>query len=68
MDESIADIISSLHGIETAWTVADREWDDSAARYFEQQFVQPLFMEMPSLVKSMEDVAIVFQRAQRELD
>lgn len=43
-------------------------WNDAAQRYFEDEFMQPILMETPSLIEQMQELSLVFDRARHEVE
>lgn len=49
-----------------AWRVARRDWDDDMARWFEEEFLEPISPKVRGAVAAMDKLASISARAERD--
>jgi hypothetical protein len=67
LSSSTAKLKWSVDSLRNAWLDVQAEWDDPAARRFEDAFLDPLAPACKMAMEAMNRLAMVFAEAERAL-
>jgi hypothetical protein len=68
MVEGEIELRNAFTSLEGVWVNLADQWNDDAQRYFEGEFMQPIFMDTPILINQMQQLSLVFDRARQEVE
>ncbi|MEX2185764.1 MAG: hypothetical protein WD875_03175 [Pirellulales bacterium] len=67
LSTSTAKLKMAVDSLRNAWLDVQAEWDDPAARKFEDVFLDPLAPSCKTAMEAMNRLAMVFAEAERAL-
>jgi hypothetical protein len=63
-----ADIGDAISGFQHRWLKTESDWNDNARRFFDAEYVQPVFSETPQLAQQIRQLTDIFEQARREVE
>lgn len=61
-----ANLMDALKQLRVRWALISQQWDDSARRQFEKDFIDPLEAKIRTALKGLDHVSELQDRARRE--
>lgn len=68
MVESRGQLTKAFRDLTNRWMMVRGEWDDDRAKYFEEQYLRPLEVEIRKATAAMDHMNIVLQKVTRDCE